>query len=190
MTNTIYTTDSNINIVVKDNEFLVINHYIYNKDSNVCINLSGINAKVEYHLSVINEDNHKCRVVINHNNKKTVSKIYNHGINVFKNNLIFDIVGNIFENSDDSILIQENQIINLSDGYGQINPILIIDNYNSISNHSAYIGEFKKEYLFYLMSRGIDYEYANYLLAKSFLNIKTYDEFIVKEFKNKLKEVI
>ena len=51
----------------------------------------------------------------------------------------------------------------------QINPNLYIENYDVEASHAAYIGEFKEEALFYMMSRGISMDDAKFLLLKAFL---------------------
>ena len=45
----------------------------------------------------------------------------------------------------------------------------LIDNYDVVSNHAAYIGKFKDEMLFYMMSRGISRDSAYHLLLNGFL---------------------
>ena len=71
---------------------------------------------------------------------------------------------------------QENQIINIRDGKSTICPNLLIDNYDVVSNHSAYIGKFSDDKLFYLMSRGISLKDAYKLLLNGFLiNSKSLD---------------
>ena len=71
-----------------------------------------------------------------------------------------------------------------------IKPNLLIRNYDTFSNHAAYIGEFSKEKMFYLESRGINSKDATRILMEGFLigngNKK---ENVVKEFIDKLKEV-
>ncbi|MCI8460489.1 MAG: SufD family Fe-S cluster assembly protein, partial [Bacilli bacterium] len=71
--------------------------------------------------------------------------------------------------SSKCICNQENQIINMDNGKSTILPILLIDNYDVDSNHSAYIGKFRDEEIFYLMSRGISRSMANRLLLRGFL---------------------
>ena len=163
------TTNQDVIYNVSENSKLVVYQYGINIDNNIIINLNGENASVEYHYSTINYDDHKYKIDVNHNNSKTISNIYNHGINVFDNKLDFDITGNVLNKSDKSECNQKNQILNISDGKSTILPKLLIDNYDVISSHSAYIGKFKDEILFYLMSRGISEKVSYDLLIKSFL---------------------
>ncbi len=163
------TTNQDVIYNVSENSKLVVYQYGINIDNNIIINLNGENASVEYHYSTINYDDHKYKIDVNHNNSKTISNIYNHGINVFDNKLDFDITGNVLNKSDKCECNQKNQILNISDGKSTILPKLLIDNYDVISSHSAYIGKFKDEILFYLMSRGISEKVSYDLLIKSFL---------------------
>ena len=163
------TTNQDVIYNVSENSKLVVYQYGINIDNHIIINLHGENASVEYHYSTINYDDHKYKIDVNHNNSKTISNIYNHGINVFDNKLDFDITGNVLNKSGKCECNQKNQILNISDGKSTILPKLLIDNYDVISSHSAYIGKFKDEILFYLMSRGISEKVSYDLLIKSFL---------------------
>lgn len=162
-------TNQDVIYNISENSKLVVYQYGINIDNNIIINLNGENASVEYHYSTINYDNHKYKIEVNHNSSKTISNIYNHGINVFDNKLDFDITGNVLNKSGKCECNQKNQILNISDGKSTILPKLLIDNYDVISSHSAYIGKFKDEILFYLMSRGISEKVSYDLLIKSFL---------------------
>ena len=154
---------------VSENSKLAVYQYGINIDNDIVINLNGENAEVEYHYSTINYDDHKYKIVVNHNSSKTISNIYNHGVNVKDNKLDFDITGYVPNKSDKSECNQKNQILNISDGKSTILPKLLIDNYDVVSSHSAYIGKFKDEILFYLMSRGISEKVSYDLLIKNFL---------------------
>ena len=152
-----------------ENSKLVVYQYGINIDNDITVNLNGENAEVEYHYSTINYDDHKYKIVVNHNSSKTISNIYNRGVNVEDNKLDFDVTGYVPNKSDKSECNQKNQILNIKDGKSTILPKLLIDNYDVISSHSAYIGKFKDEILFYLMSRGISEKVSYDLLIKSFL---------------------
>lgn len=162
-------TNQNVIYNVSNNSKLVVYQYGINIDNNIIINLNGENSNVEYHYSTINYDDHKYKIKVNHNNSKTISNLYNHGINVLDNKLDFDITGNVLNKSDKCECNQKNQILNISDGKSTILPKLLIDNYDVVSSHSAYIGKFKDEILFYLMSRGISEKVSYDLLIKNFL---------------------
>lgn len=154
---------------VLENSSLRLYIYSINKSNSLEVHLNGNNATVELHYSTINYDSNMCNVDIYHNYSNTKSNIYNHGLNVFNKKLNFNINGHVLKESDNCICNQENQIINLKDGDSIIRPNLFIDNYNVVSSHSAYIGKFREDELFYLMSRGLSRNKSYDLLIKSFL---------------------
>lgn len=154
---------------VGKNSLLIVYQYGININNIVEVNLNGENAKVEFHYNMINYDSNSYQITVNHNCSHTESNIYNHGLNVFDHSLRFDINGIVKKDSKSCICNQENQIINLKDGHSTILPNLLIDNYDVISSHSAFIGKFQEELLFYLMSRGISRKTSYQLLIKGFL---------------------
>lgn len=174
---------------VSENTKLVVYQYGINIDNDIVINLNGKNAEVEYHYSTINYDDHKYKIVVNHNSEKTISNIYNHGVNVKDNKLDFDITGYVPNKSDKSECNQKNQILNIRDGKSTILPKLLIDNYDVVSSHSAYIGKFKDEILFYLMSRGISKKVSYDLLIKSFLINGCEKKEIIEELEKEIDKI-
>ena len=174
---------------VSENSKLAVYQYGINIDNDIVINLNGENAEVEYHYSTINYDDHKYKIVVNHNSSKTISNIYNHGVNVKDNKLDFDITGYVPNKSDKSECNQKNQILNISDGKSTILPKLWIDNYDVISSHSAYIGKFKDEILFYLMSRGISEKVSYDLLIKSFLVNGCDNTELIEKLEKEIKKI-
>ena len=68
--------------------------------------------------------------------------------------------------------------------------ILLIDNYDVVSNHAAYIGKFKDELLFYMMSRGISRDSAYHLLLNGFLiqsDSISFDQ--IKDFVDEIEKI-
>ncbi len=163
----IYQEDLNLEINQKCD--VIIYHYIIDKDVDVNITLNASGASIEYHCSNINYDNHKVNINIFHNKCDTVSNIYNHGVNVNDKKLDFLINGIVKKDMHGSICNQENQIINLRNGKSTICPNLLIDNYDTSSRHSAYIGKFDMDKIFYLKSRGLSDKQSYQLLLKAFL---------------------
>lgn len=168
--------DQDVTYNLEENSKLLVYQYGINISNDIVINLNGDNAVVEYHFSTINKEDNRYNILVNHNVSNTTSNIYNHGLNVFDNNLNFNIVGKVVKISDNCVCNQENQIINLRDGNSTILPNLLVDNYNVISTHSAYIGKFRDDILFYLMSRGVPRNKGYELLIKSFLINSSVDE--------------
>lgn len=175
--------DITLNIKGKTKIFL----YAFNTSGNIVINLDKEDANIEIHYSIINIDNNTLKIKINHNHSNTTSNIYNHGINTKEGSLMFDVTGYVPKNSQKCVVNQENQIINLTNGNGIIKPNLLIDNYDVTSSHAAYIGNFKEDKLYYLMSRGISKNVAIKLLMKSIIINSGNEEInIVKEMLSKI----
>ena len=104
-------------------------------------------------------------------NSKTISDITTHGVNI-SGNLYFNVTTYIPKGMVSSVTNQNNRIINLTNNECTIRPNLLIDEYDVIANHSALIGSFKDEEIFYMQRLGIDKNTANKLLIEGFLKSK------------------
>ncbi len=178
------------NIICNINEFRegiknkVRYHYVVNSNSNlniykfydiqtikefVQIDLNGINAKINYNFKTISKESEKYDLTIYHNSPNTNSNIINNGINIKDGNLIFNVSSFVSIDNIKCNVIQNSRIINLTDNKCIICPNLYIDEYDVSASHSAHIGSFKEDEIFYLMSRGITKKRADILLIKGFL---------------------
>ena len=83
--------------------------------------------------------------------------------------LNFIINSKIAKNSINVDTNQNSKIILMGENNSSIKPNLLVDNNDINANHSAYVGHFKEDEVFYLKSRGIREEEVNKLLSKSFL---------------------
>ncbi len=171
MSKILYIIDDNksSNYVYDINEDTIIYHFAINSSSNVEINLNVPGVTLYYYYNDINYDDNDFKIRINHLVSNTRSEVFNHGVNVKDNRLTYYVDGFVPKSSNKCICNQDNQIINMANGKSTICPNLLIDNYDVDSNHAAYIGKFKEEILFYMMSRGISLEVANRLLLNGFL---------------------
>jgi hypothetical protein len=159
--NIVYNIDNNCNVVVNK----------LSKDScdKVTININDRDSVINFHNSIINYTDNEYKVIVNHKVGNSISKIVNHAINVFDKNFKFIVDGIITKDAIDTKLKQDNKIINLNSGKSYILPNLIVDNSEIEAEHSAYVGYFDEDKLFYLESRGIDSSTAEKLLIKAFL---------------------
>lgn len=153
---------------IGENAQVIVNKLVIDNSDTIRINLSK-NSSVIYNYSTINYENNSYTIDVFHNEEKTKSKVINHGVNMNNNQLDFIVNGTIYKNSLNCICNQDNKIISIKDNHSIIKPNLIIDNNQIEASHSAYIGSFKKEEIFYLMSRGISKEDCNKLLLRAFL---------------------
>ena len=134
----------------------------------VLFNLNGENANVDYNFKSVGKTQENYDLIINHNAKKTISNIKNNVINI-SGSIMIQVSTYIKKGYVGSIADQSNKIINLNNKKCDIKPNLFIDEYDSVANHSAYIGKFDYDSLFYLMSRGLTKEKTEYLLTKGLL---------------------
>lgn len=192
MSKILYVLDDNKKTNYKYNisEDTIIYHFSINGSSDVEINLDVENVTLYYYYGNINYDDNTFNIKINHFASNTHSEVFNHGVNVFDNKLSYYVDGIVPKNSNKCICNQDNQIINMNDGKSTICPNLLIDNYDVDSNHAAYIGSFKEDVLFYMMSRGISKDVASRLLLNGFLiNSDSIDMNKIKEFIEEIKNI-
>lgn len=150
-------------------EDTIIYHFSLNSSTKVSINLVTEGVHLYYYYSNINYTNHSFFIEVHHKVSNSYSEIYNHGVNVASGKLDYYVEGIVPKSSIGCVCNQENQIINLKDGKSTICPNLLIDSFDVVANHGAYIGKFPEEKIFYLMSRGISREESYMLLLNGFL---------------------
>lgn len=151
------------------------------------INLDGEKSKIEYNLKTISKKEENYDILTYHNKKQTISKINPNGIALEEGKIKFNVSTFIPKDITGCDASQNNKIINLTENESIINPNLYIDEQDVQASHSAWIGTFKKEQLFYLESRGIEKQEAIKLLAKGFI---TNNLEITEEEKENIKTII
>lgn len=137
------------------------------------IELNGEYANIYYKFHTISTDCQKYDLVVYHNSRCTKSNIINKGVNIKNGSLFFNVTSVVYNGIIDCDLNQNNRIITMNDRKCNINPNLLIEENDVVANHSALIGKFNEEEIFYLMSRGIKKDDAIRLLTKGFLNDET-----------------
>lgn len=157
------------------------------KDMSI-INLNGPNAKINYNLKTISKDEEKYDVLVYHNAFNTESNIKNNGVNIKDGKLTFNVSSFAPKGKKQCTINQNNRIINLTNNKCEIKPNLFIDENDVTANHSALIGTFSDEELFYMESRGLKHQTAQNLLIKGFLlsnidnNLKSKIETIISKY--------
>ena len=154
--------------ILKGAEF-VFNYFSINGSNTITTNLLEDESKFYLNYSVLNDDNSNNKITVYHDASKTEAYLKNHGFSSGGAKLVFDVSSYITKEASSCISRQDNQILENSQSFSQINPNLYIENYDVEASHSAYIGEFKEDELFYLMSRGLKIEEAKLLLLQAFL---------------------
>lgn len=140
------------------------------------IYLNGDNSKIDFILKAVSFDSQKYDIIINHNNKFTISNITTNGININDGKLNFNV--STYIEQDNCIANQDNRIINLTSNKCMIKPNLFVGVYEVDASHSAYIGPFSDDEVFYLERLGLNKNEATKLLIKGFLKNKIDEKLI------------
>lgn len=147
------------------------------------VNLNGENASVDVILKTVSKNTEKYDFVINHNAKKTNSNIITNGLNL-SGKISFVVTTLVLKGMKDSVANQQNRIINLTENECKIKPNLLIEELDVIANHSALVGSFKDEEIFYMQRLGIDKKTSQKLLIEGFIknNITIKNANILKKY--------
>lgn len=145
-----------------------LNDMDYISESSV-FNLNGEGASVNLVLKTVSYNLEKYDINTFHNAKKTSSNIITNGLNIDKGKLNLIVTTNIKKGYSGCVANQANRIINLTNNHCKIQPNLLIDEYDVTANHSALIGSFSEQELFYLKRLGISHIEALGLLTKGFM---------------------
>ncbi len=178
--------NTNLNIILNENSNLRVDSLIFNGNNNVRISLSGRGAVLEFIYSTVISKDSKVKFTVLHEESDTKSSLINNGLVLDNHKLIFDVNGVVNKESSRCVCLQDNKIITDYANLSRVLPNLFIDNYDVEAEHSAYIGSFSSDDMFYLMSRGIDEDKARLLLIQSFLvgkmllSMEETDKFISK----------
>ena len=147
----------------------------------ILINLNGQNSNINYNFKTISDNKETYDYQIFHNVKNTFSNIKNNGVCIKDGAIIYQVSSFVPSSITGCVVNQNNRIINLTNNKSEILPNLYIDCNDVEASHSALIGKFSDDELFYMQSRGIDYDTAVKLLIKGFLTSDMEDKNIIKE---------
>lgn len=96
--------------------------------------------------------------------------ILQHGVILDQAVLTFNGTGLIEKDAKYSDSQQESRVLMLSDqARGDANPILLIEEFEVTAGHAASVGQLDEEQLYYLMSRGLPRQEAEFLVIRGFL---------------------
>ena len=154
----------------------------------ICINLKEENAKIDYNFKTIGNEKETYDYYIYHDSKNTISNIKNNGVCVMDGTIIYQVSSYVPKDITGCIVNQNNRIINLTNNKCEIRPNLYIDTSDVSASHSALIGKFSFEEMFYIQSRGIDYNNAIKLLISGFLTSDINNKKILKEINKNIEK--
>lgn len=170
-----YSNNNDINInnkyILNKNSSLIVSKFYSNKNTNEFINidLKEEKSNIKYNFSSIGNGNDKYIINIYHNNTATSSDIFNRTISKEGSSNIFDINSYVENGIKDCILNQHTKIITLGTSNNKINPNMYIGEETTTAIHSSVIGSVNEDNLFYLMSRGINYNESINLIIKGMI---------------------
>ncbi|HHW69516.1 MAG TPA: hypothetical protein GX747_04185 [Tenericutes bacterium] len=131
--------------------------------------LNGENSTINMFIKTISKNTEKYDIRVYHNASFTKSSIKNHGVVIQDGSITINVSSFVPKKIINCEINQDNRIINFTNNKCIINPNLFIDENDVIANHSAHIGTFTNDELFYLQSRGIDKYTAEKILTNGFL---------------------
>ena len=162
-------SNSSIEIIEGKNSYAQVSSFLENSNSHFSIQLNGENSSVDFSYSIMSQKDSLNQITVFHNASNTKSKVICNGLSNQKAPIILDVNGYIGKLSKNCSCSQNSKILELESSTSEIHPNLYIENYEVEASHSAYIGPFKEEDIFYLESRGIPEKDAKVLLIKSLL---------------------
>ena len=135
-------------------------------------------AKIIFNQKTIATSREKYDVLVNHNGINTKCDLNNDGVAIKNGIITFNVTNMVPSSSKNSYINQNSNIVKENKLDSIINPNLLIDELEVEASHSAHIGPFNEEEIFYLESRGINYQTALNLLVKGFIlrNMNISDE--------------
>ena len=157
-----------LNIDIKDNVIFELNHYS-EINNTLKINITqNNNSKFIYNHSFISYDNYNLNIDITMKGNNSKNNINIHGISDnARVSVIID--GIVKENTFDNDLNEYVKLLNINNGVSNIYPNMSLNTKNVVANHSASVSKINEDYLFYLMSKGLERDECIKLILDGFL---------------------
>ncbi|BCR36578.1 SufD family Fe-S cluster assembly protein [Mariniplasma anaerobium] len=136
------------------------------------VDLVGEGAEVNMRAVAVSSDNHNqtIDVLIVHKAPNTYGNMTNIGIANKQGKIILNGVEKIEKGMKNANAFQTLKGIITSDSaVVEVNPILLIDEYDVKAGHGATIGKIEEDQLYYLQSRGLNRKEAEKLIINGFL---------------------
>ncbi|MDY0295147.1 MAG: SufD family Fe-S cluster assembly protein [Acholeplasmataceae bacterium] len=141
-------------------------------DAKMHVELQGEGAEVKMRAVAVSSDENKQNidVLIIHQAPHTIGDMTNIGIANKKGRIVLNGVEKIEKGMKQANAFQTLKGIITSDqAIVEVNPILLIDEYDVKAGHGATIGKIEENQLYYLMSRGLTQRESERLIINGFL---------------------
>lgn len=172
--------DLNLDININDNKELIIYDFnTHNKKSKIKVK-QGNNTKLTYNHTFKVSGEYTFDYVANISGNNNTNNINISGVS--NGHVTFNVDGCVEDSTKDNELNENIKILTLK-GRAYISPMLHVSALNVLANHNTAISNVNPDYLFYLMSKGIDEESATKLIEDAYL----YGIFKNTEFINLIK---
>lgn len=176
----------NLDILVLENSCVCINYFNKIKNLESLINIKASNkSSITFNHSYINYEKYDLKIDTDFLNEEANVFVNIHGIND-KGKSNIDVNGFVKTNKYNNVLNENIHIYNINNGTCASNPNMYINTSKVIANHNTTIGTIRKDELFYLMSKGLNYENSVKLIIQGFLiNVIKTNELVTK-----IKEIL
>lgn len=184
----------NQNFIIKDDANLKFMAGFLNNKLKARVNsrLVGVGSSVEIRAVAISSvnNNQSIDIEINHEAKHSTGLMHNIAIASDNGIVRMNGIERILQGSSKSDAYQSLKGITTSnDAVIEVNPILLIDEYDITAGHAATVGKLDEENIYYLMSRGLSRKEAEKLMINGFLRPLT-DEISDEEIKERFINVV
>ena len=134
--------------------------------------LEGSGAHADLALVALSDGHHQQIIdsKLTNAGPHSTAHIHQHGVVLDQGRLTMNGVGKIHKGAKLADAQQENRLLMLSDqARGDANPILMIDEFEVTAGHAASVAQVDETQLWYLMSRGVPRQEAEWLVIRGFL---------------------
>jgi len=100
----------------------------------------------------------------------TTSEVVNYAVSNDQSQIKMEVVGKIHKGNHGSVCRQSNRGVILAEGGAiQVDPFLLIDEYDVEAGHGAAVGQINPDELYYMQSRGLDEAAAKRLIITGYV---------------------
>lgn len=166
---------------IKNNVRAIIKKLSLNYKGDSSIIITGSNSFLSYIHHNINKEDSRFSLFLEDQKENNKISIKINSLNYGKEAIVLKSKSDKAKYSN----IEETcNLINLKDGFGQVEPILEATSNLINLNHAMYEGTFKKSDIYYLNSKGLDQKKSIKLLSKGFIleNFEEEEQFFEENY--------